>query len=206
VARRVTFPVRSSKVSRFKYQRKAHFIAVSRFVETTLLAAGVQAERITVVYDGVPLPNPVSAQRSGVLALDTTDPLKGKKLIEQAARLAAVDVRFSRRLPEDLPAASVFVYITEAEGLGSAALLAMAAGTPVISSSVGGLPEIVEDGSCGLLAANNAQAIAAAITRLLGDPGLAQRLADEGRRRVEERFSVDRMVTETVRVYEKVLA
>jgi len=207
VARRVAFPVRSSKVSRFKYQRKAHFIAVSRFVQNTLLTAGVHAERISIVYDGVPLPAPAGLQRSGVLALDSADPLKGKTLIAQAARIAAVDVRFSRHLPEDLPAASLFVYISDAEGLGSAALLAMAAGTPVIASQVGGLPEVVEDGSCGLLTANNAEAIAGAITRLLGDPALAKRLADEGRRRVEERFSVDRMVKETVRVYnEKVLA
>jgi len=40
----------------------------------------------------------------------------------------------------------------------------------------------------------------------LGDPALAKRLASEARRRVEQRFSVDRMVKETVAVYEKVLA
>ena len=45
----------------------------------------------------------------------------------------------------------MFVYITESEGLGSAVLLAMAAGTPVIASRVGGLPEAIEDGVNGLL-------------------------------------------------------
>ena len=206
VARRVAFPVRANMASRLKYRRKAYFIAVSHFVEKTLLAAGISAERIGVVYDGVPLSPPSDAQRAGVLALDSTDPLKGKELIQQAAKLAGVDVRFSCRLPEDLPTALLFVYITESEGLGSAALLAMAAETPVIASRVGGLPEVVEDKSCGLLTANDPRAIADAILGLLGDPDLARRLAVEGRRRVEERFSVERMVKETVRIYEKVLA
>ncbi len=207
VARRVAFPVRANQASRFKYRRKAHFIAVSRYVEKTLLAAGVGAERIGIVYDGVPLSLPSSGQeRSGVLALDSPDPLKGKRLIQQAAALASVNVRFSHNLPEDLPTASVFVYISESEGLGSAALLAMAAATPVIASRVGGLPEVVEDRISGLLTENDPRAIADAIRGLLGDPDLARRLAMEGRRRIEERFSLERMVTETVRIYEKVLA
>jgi glycosyltransferase involved in cell wall biosynthesis len=70
---------------------------------------------------------------------------------------------------------------------------------------VGGLPEVVEDGICGLLTSNDPRAIAGAISGLLGDPALARRLAAAGRRRVEERFSLDRMVRETVSVYEKVL-
>jgi hypothetical protein len=201
VARRVAFPVRTP----IKYRRKAHFITVSDYVSRVLLAAGVDAGRISVVYDGVPILEPQRVDRSTVLALDSDDPLKGKILIEQAARIAQVNVRFSRQLPEDLPTASLFVYITESEGLGSAALLAMAAETPVIASRVGGLPEVVEDGSCGVLTENEPRAIAAAISRLLGDPALAKRLALEGRRRVEERFSLDRMVRDTVAVYEKVL-
>ena len=205
VARRVAFPVRQSLASRFKYQRKAHFIAVSRHVEKELLAAGVQSERISVVYDGVPIGGSANAARSGVLALDSPDPLKGKALIEEAARIAGVDVRFSAHLPQDLTTAAVFVYITESEGLGSAVLLAMAAETPVIASREGGLPEAIEDEVCGLLTANDPRAIADAIRKLLEDRELASRLAAEGRRRVEATFSVDRMVQETVRVYEKVL-
>src|SRR5580704_6794679 len=187
VARRVAFPVRS----KIKYRREAHFIAVSHFVSEMLLAAAIDTSRITIVYDGVPIPATNDTKRSGVLALDSVDPLKGKALIEQAARLAAVEVRFSEKLRQDLPAASLFVYITESEGLGSAALLAMAAETPLIASNVGGLPEVVEDGSSGLLTENQPRAIVDAISRLLGDPALAKRLASEARRRVEQRFSVD---------------
>jgi hypothetical protein len=205
IARRVAFPVRATPASRFKYRRKAHFIAVSRFVEKTLIAAGVCQDRISTVYDGVSILTPSSGRRAGVLALDSADPLKGKALVSQAVGIAGVEVRFSIDLPRDLPSAEVFVYVTESEGLGSAALLAMAAETPVIASRVGGLPEVVEDGICGLLTSNDPRAIAGAISGLLGDPALARRLAAAGRRRVEERFSLDRMVRETVSVYEKVL-
>jgi hypothetical protein len=208
VSRRVAFPVRRGVGSRWKYGRAAHYIAVSRFVRQTLIDANIQPERITVVYDGVPIetPPPKSPRRSGVIALDSDDPGKGKKILEQAAALANVAVHFSTNLMRDLPRAAVFVYITELEGLGSAALLAMAAGAPVLASRVGGLPEIVEDGVTGLLTSNDPRAIAKGIERLLADPALAARLSACARARVEREFSIGRMVNETVRVYERMLS
>jgi hypothetical protein len=208
VSRRVAFPVRRGVGSRWKYGRAAHYIAVSRFVRQTLIDANIQPDRITVVYDGVPIetPPPKSQRRSGVVALDSDDPGKGKKILEQAAALANVAVHFSTNLTQDLPRAAVFVYITELEGLGSAALLAMAAGAPVLASRVGGLPEIVEDGVTGLLTSNDPQAIAKGIERLQADPALAARLSACARARVEREFSIGRMVNETVRVYERMLS
>ncbi len=206
VSRRVAFPVRRNMVSRWKYRRAAHFIAVSECVRQTLIEAGVDPTRITVVHDGVPLPQSAQAPRTQVVAVDLDDPGKGKKLIERAASLAGVPIHFSTNLPQDLPHAAVFVYITELEGLGSAVLLAMAYGTPVLASSVGGLPEIVEDGVTGLLTSNDPEAIANSIRRLLSDSGLASALAAHARARVEKDFSVDRMVDKTVRVYERILS
>ncbi len=63
----------------------------------------------------------------------------------------------------------MFVYITRSEGLGSAILLAMSAGVPVVASNIGGIPEIVVDGESGLLVENDAAQIAAAILRLKQD-------------------------------------
>ena len=119
VSRRVAFPVRRGVGSRWKYGRAAHYIAVSQCVKQTLLDAGIAPERITVVYDGVPIvtPPPKSEGRSGVIALDSDDPGKGKKIVEQAGTIARVEVRFSKNLIEDLRSAAVFVYITELEGL-----------------------------------------------------------------------------------------
>lgn len=207
VSRRVGFPVRQGFASRWKYRRAAHFIAVSRFVQQTLVEAGVEPERISVVYDGVPMP-PVEARlegRSRVLALDSDDPGKCRGIVEQAAALADVPVAFSRNLSQDLSEAGLFIYITELEGLGSAALLAMAHGVPVIASRVGGLPEIVEDSVTGVLVANQPQEIAREIQRLLADDSLAQRMAAHARARVEKEFSTSRMVQDTLRVYERIL-
>src|SRR5207244_4085935 len=51
VARRVAFPIGRSPISRWKYRRAAHFIAVSDCVRRMLMAGGVPEEKITVVYD-----------------------------------------------------------------------------------------------------------------------------------------------------------
>jgi glycosyltransferase involved in cell wall biosynthesis len=137
--------------------------------------------------------------------VDSDDPGKGKKIIERAAALANTPVHFSNHLLRDLPGAAAFVYITESEGLGSAALLAMAAGVPVLASRVGGLPEIVQDEVTGLLTSNEPEQVARSMQRLLGDRALAARLAASARTRVEREFSIDRMVSGTVRVYERIV-
>jgi len=208
VSRRVAFPVRRGPGSRLKYAAARHYVAVSSYVKNVLLDAGITEEKISVVSDGVPIAEASSAfgQRSGVITLDSTDPKKGRKLMEQASQLAGVPLCFSNDLPRDLVSAAIFVYITELEGLGSAALLAMAAGAAVLASRVGGLPEVIEDGVCGLLTDNDPERIAAGMLRLLHDPAFAAKLAAQGRSRVAERFSVDKMVTETIRVYERILS
>lgn len=206
ISRRVAFPVQRNPASRWKYRRATTIIAVSEVVKATLLEAGVNADRIAVIHDGVPIPPLANAaRRSGILALDSDDPGKGKDIIEQAAQLANVAVRFSSNLSGDLPQAELFVYITNLEGLGSAVLLAMAHGTPVLASRAGGIPEIIDDGVTGALTSNEPRDIASAIQRLLSDPALRARFAANGRARVEQDFSIDRMVSKTLQVYERIL-
>lgn len=206
VSRRVAFPVRRSLLSRWKYTRAAHYIAISKFVKQTLLDAGIKPERITVVYDGVP---PVPAEmpvqeRAEIVAPDTDDAMKGSDLVRAAAALAGVPVRFSRTLAVDLPRAAAFLYISRSEGLGSAILLAMSAGAPVIASRVGGIPEIVEHERTGLLVENNPEQIAAALRHVLDDLPHAKLMAEAARAQVQARFSLDTMVSDTIRVYERI--
>jgi hypothetical protein len=200
VARRVAFPLRS----RWKYRRAWRYIAVSEFVKSVLMAGGVGAEKVTVVYDGVPVLEPSHGSR--IIAPASADPGKGAALAGEAARLAGVEMTFSTDLERDLPEAGSFVYLTQSEGLGSAALLAMSAGVPVIASKIGGLPEIVRHGETGLLVENDPRTVAGAIRELSADPERAQRMGGAGRRLIMENFTVEQMVRRTIEVYRQVLA
>jgi glycosyltransferase involved in cell wall biosynthesis len=201
VARRVAFAVRS----RWKYGRATRYIAVSEFVKGVLIAGGVAPEKIPVVYDGVPVLEQAQGDRI-VTPANAADPAKGAPLAAEAARLAGVELTPAGDLEADLLSARLFVYITHSEGLGSAALLAMSAGVPVIASRVGGLPEAVRHGETGLLVENDPAAIGAAIRQLTGDRELARSMGAAGRRAVMADFTVDRMVRRTLEVYRQVLA
>ncbi len=201
VSRRVAFPPRTGPLSRWKYGRAEHFIAVSQCVRTALETAGIAPERISVVYDGVPL-RPPARGGAHIVAPATEDPRKGSDLLRQAAALGGFEVHFSTSLAADLEDAAVFVYITREEGLGSGVLLAMAAGVPVAASRVGGLPEILTDGETGILTGNEPAAIAAGVRRAAGDRAMGER----GRQQIAGRFSVEAMIRGTLAVYDRILA
>lgn len=201
VSRRVMFPVRP-----WLYRRAARCIAISRFVRQVLVECGVPEEHIAVVYDGVPALNP-PARRTRVIAPASSDPMKGAALVRQASALAGIPVHYSTDLAGDLAQdAALLLYVTHSEGLGSAALLAMSAGVPVVASDVGGLREVVTHEQDGLLAANSASAIAAALSRLVEDGALRARLGEQARRTAAERFSLAAMIRGTIEVYRKVLS
>ena len=91
-----------------------------------------------------------------------------------------------------LARADVFVLSSTSEGLPLSILEAMAAALPVVASSVGGVPEAVEDGETGLLVPpRDPVRLAAALERLLVDPALRRRLGANGRARVLERFGLE---------------
>lgn len=203
VSRRVAFPIRS----RWKYRHASRYAAVSQFVKGVMIDGGVPEEKISVVYDGVPLREPAldtGVPGGAVVAPASGDPRKGTTLALEATRRAGVDLLLSRDLEADLAGAALFLYLTHSEGLGSAILMAMAAGVPVIASNVGGIPEIVRHRENGWLAANEPEPVAAAIRELQADRELARKLAASGRQTVADKFSLEQMIHDTIHLYRQV--
>lgn len=105
-------------------------------------------------------------------------------------------------VPALLAAGDLFLMPSLWEGFGLTLLEAMAQGLPVVASRVSAIPEVVVDGETGLLAApGDVAGFRAALLRLLQDRSLARRMGEQGRRRLEQRFSEARMVNETAALY-----
>jgi glycosyltransferase involved in cell wall biosynthesis len=103
-------------------------------------------------------------------------------------------------------AADVFVLSSRGDALPLSALEALAIGTAIVTTRVGGLPEAVEDGVSGLVVEpDDPPALAAAIASLLADPAMRERLAARGRQAFTDRFSSAAMVAGIEAVYESVL-
>jgi glycosyltransferase involved in cell wall biosynthesis len=96
----------------------------------------------------------------------------------------------------------LFVLSSITEGLGTSLLDAMACGKPIVATRTGGIPEVVADGTTGLLVPpHDHQSLAAAIVRMLREARLRQQMGEAGRARVGERFTAERMVAATADVY-----
>jgi alpha-maltose-1-phosphate synthase len=116
--------------------------------------------------------------------------------------------------------AAVFCCPSIYEPFGIINLEAMACGTPVVASAVGGIPEVVVDGETGYLVPLDQQTespfepvdparfshdLASAVNRLLADPALRERMGQAGRRRVEEHFTWSAIARRTAELYESLL-
>jgi starch synthase len=124
-------------------------------------------------------------------------------------------------IPEMLPRPEVVQLLTHAalfacpsvyEPLGIVNLEAMACGTPVVASAVGGIPEVVDDGVTGLLVPYDEQdpkafeaGLADAMNRLLADRATARRMGTTGRERAVAEYGWDAVARRTVKVYRTVL-
>jgi glycosyltransferase involved in cell wall biosynthesis len=96
----------------------------------------------------------------------------------------------------------VFVLSSITEGLGTSLIDAMAVRRAIVATHVGGIPEVIEDGVTGLLVPpRSPRDLSDAIVRLLRDDRLRATMGEAGRARAEARFTVARMVAETLAVY-----
>ena len=108
-----------------------------------------------------------------------------------------------------VPSVHRTVYGTDvavSELLGLSTLEAMASGTPVVASRLGGLPELVVDGETGyLVEPGDVAALRARLALVLGDPAAAHRLGEAARARAVERFTWDACARRCLAVYEALI-
>lgn len=110
-------------------------------------------------------------------------------------------------IPELLATAQVFVLSSKWEGFPLTILEAMRAGLPVIASDVGGVKEAVVDGETGFLVPRqDAYTMRSRLETLIECPSLRQEFGKAGRERYERLFTLEKMVEDTMGVYEEALS
>jgi glycosyltransferase involved in cell wall biosynthesis len=133
-----------------------------------------------------------------------------EELVSLAANLRITDrvllAGYRDRPERALAAMDVFALTSDSEGMPLAILEAWAAGRPVVASRVGGVPELVADGSNGLLfPAGDDGALADCLDRLLRNRPLAESLGEAGRSLVRERYDTRAMAAAYLRHYRALL-
>ena len=150
-----------------------------------------------------------TASHEGTESTASTE--RTESTLREHARRQGVEDRFRIfRIREDagpfLAALDIFIYLSKLEGLGSAILLAMAHGLPVLANRVGGIPEVVQHQETGLLAsAVPSPELTQAARQLIDSTELRQRLGAAGREFVLSHATCDRMAAQTVALYEELL-
>ncbi|MER5543997.1 glycogen synthase [Streptomyces sp. NPDC002589] len=135
-----------------------------------------------------------------------------RDLFEELSRARAGVFWIPQMLPRPevvqlLTRAAVFVCPSVYEPLGIVNLEAMACGTPVVASRVGGIPEVVDDGRTGLLVETGdgfEAGLARALDAVLGDPVAARRMGRAGRERAAREFGWDTVARRTTALYEEI--
>jgi glycosyltransferase involved in cell wall biosynthesis len=115
---------------------------------------------------------------------------------------------FRRDIPQVMAALDVLVLPSiRSEAIPQVIPQALAVGTPVVASTVGGSPELIRDGENGrLVPPGDPRALADAILALLREPERARAMARAGQAMVRERFTIDATMTRTTAVYRELLA
>ena len=119
---------------------------------------------------------------------------------------AVVFLGLRKDVPDIVPLFDVVVLPSLNEGMGRAAVEAMASGKPVVGSRVGGIQDLVSDGVNGLLVPpRDAPALAAAVIRCLQHPARAALMGRQGRA-ASDAYSIEAMITKIEELYVRCLS
>jgi len=174
------------KIDRYVLRKFTRVVAVSNEVRKRLLKAGVSAEKIRLVRNGIDLRLYDGANAS----LRASAAVKSELMVGLVGRLAwekGVDLFL--------------------EGMPMAVLEGMASGLALVATAVGEVPTVVEDGRTGILVPpGDAGQLSAAIIELLHNPEKRRRLGNAARHLIKEEYSATRMTADYLRVYQEAMA
>lgn len=232
----------------WSYLLAEHLIAVSEAGRENLLRQLVPKKKVSVAYNGVEIPAPISYESrsaaratlgipEGALVVGTTARAHKDKgihiavqavsrlrnefptlryvvvgegeyleLLRRTAEALGVSDRimflgFRGDVDSILPAFDIFVLPTFREAMGISVVEAMAAGLPVIASYVGGIPEVISDGTGVLVPPHNVDALEGSIRALLQDETRRNSLARAARARAAHVFSTTACCDAVLRAY-----
>lgn len=113
------------------------------------------------------------------------------KMVTLCGALPNVEVMSRYRQATIFALPCIIASTADRDGIPNVLLEAMANGLPVVSTQLSGIPEVIEDGVTGLLVrSEDENSLAKAMARLLDEPQLREKLAQQARQRIEERFDI----------------
>lgn len=173
-------------------------ITVSRLVKKN--GVGDLVDAFYILHTKYHIPNAkLLIVGDGPLAESLKLKVKNLKLEDGVIFLGSISYE---EIPDYLAQADVFVRPSLSEGLGNAFLEAMAAGIPIIGTSVGGIPDFIVDGETGLFCkSNDPKDVASKIHMVLSDEDLRNNLVFNGRKLVEKKYNWDKIAEQFERIY-----
>ncbi len=179
-----------------------------READTLLFMGDLAAHKgVFDLLDAVPL---IAAQRAGTRLVlcgrgDREALLDRARVLGIAARIVCPGYVTGREKGARFRQATLYIHPAHYEALGVSLLEALAAGLPVVATTVGGIPEVVESGANGLLVPpGNAEALAGAVLHLLDDREMCARMARQNRLRARAMFDLPLVVEQLANLYDRV--
>jgi len=179
--------------------------------KSTLLIANVAAiaphkDYFTFVDTAVILLQKRSNLKFLIIGADGGEAEKIKEYIQQKQLVQHfIFTGFRKDIPAILPEIAVFLFTSKEEGLGTSLLDALACGVPVVATSAGGIPEIIQHQKNGLLApVGDAPQLAKHVHTLLTQPTLVANFIKKGKEIVQQ-FSKKQTAQKTLVVYKEIL-